>query len=290
MISNSGRTFIVITFFFVIFGTALRAGDREITINPEKIQLSGSKEIQTFKVVIISEKPIKAASFTFEIKNEVAETDIAFFARNVKWKKTDNTYRFIDIYGKTARLPIRKEPLELEITVKARKGTTIEGFFRVHTAGKIAAEAPFFIKAPFNVSAALGDFYKKYKTYLFIFILLLVLIYIGYRYSYTIKKRTTTLSTKANFSTLVKQNEGVVIEEFDNPFSCRLAGLHKKIKLSYRGSEINIWVGGSFHRFSDTENVRLKINRSWEIAIETQSFETNFGNQNNLVIYLNSLT
>ncbi|MES0491458.1 MAG: hypothetical protein ABUK01_15795 [Leptospirales bacterium] len=289
MIRFSGHRLTFLLLFFAIYVTALQAVDSKVTITPEVIQLRASKEIQTFTVSIQSTKAIKAASFTFEIQDEMADADVAFFARNVKWKKKGNTYSFIDIYGKTAKLSIPKEPLELEITVKAQKGITIEGVFKVHARGKVVAQAPLFIKAPFDLGTTLADFFSKFKLYVALLAIFLILAYIGYRYNRIIQKRTKTLSTKANFSTMLKQNEGLVITEFENPFNCRLAGLSKKIKLSYRGSEINAWVGSSFHRFTDSDNIQLKIDRHWEITIETQSFETRLGNQNNLIIFLHPL-
>jgi len=286
----SGQFLIVFTLLIAGFVPVLTIGDGEITVTPEVIELSGPKEVQTFKVTIHSKKNIKAVGFTFEIKDDLEDGDLAFFARNVKWKKEGNTYRYIDIYGRTAKLQVPKESLELEITVKANKEKTIQGFFKVYVKNKIAAQVPLLIKAPFNPGAALGDFFKKFKLYITVFVILSILIYIAYWYRKITKKRSKTFSTKASFSTLLKQNEGLVIHEFDNPFNCRLAGLNKKIKLSYRGSEINAWVGSSFHRFSDTEKIQLKINRFWELTIETQSFVTNRGNQNNLIIYLNPLS
>jgi len=245
-----------------------------LSIKNIKIRIFSEDSLQNFRIRAKSTSPIDQIKFSIELNEEFKDGGVEFFTNNIKWEQEKKVYWLTGIFGKPAEFHLMEKYIKIPATIKLGEKRNIAGKIRAHLDERVLAEAEFALVPPIQwrsfYEKLLQDKKKGYAA-LGILVILLWLVYdILLRKN---KNRDIPLcSTRARFSTLLKENESILIEEMKNPFGCRLSGLKKQIKINYNGSEIKVRIGGKKQKFEDLEPASLKVNKHWKLKLEAQSF------------------
>lgn len=249
-------------------------------------------DIEHFTLLVRNPTPIDKVHVRISFIDEPRE-NAEFFTNNIRWKKIENYYYLTSIYGKPAEIPIVETFFKLDISYRFKPNTRTKAQLDIVSENTVLKTIPVDFITPFQL-----EYYLDYITALVNrgdkervatgIILSVILLYLLDILVLRRRRRKVPLcSTRARFSTLIEDNQTILIEETRNPFGCRLGGLRKKVKISYKNSNILIKIGGKSSVFSDKDTVSLDINQYWKLRIESQNY---FGNDErshkNLVILL----
>ena len=266
----------------------------DLTALPPRIILYPffNQDIEHFVVLLRNPLPIDKAHIRISFINNAID-DAEFFTNNIKWKKINTYYYLTSIYGKPAEIPIVETFFKLDIGYRFKPEQHTKAQMDIVANDVVIKTIPIDFITPFQmeyyIDRAVTLYNRGNKEKIALGIIAAVLFWFILDFFILRKRRRKVplCSTRARFSTLIEENKVLIIQETKNPFGCRLGGLKKKVKITYKNSNVYVKIGSKKSLFSDKDTISLDINQYWKLRIESQNY---FGNDErshkNLVVLL----